>query len=354
MSARRETFELLDGLRGIAAIAVVIMHTSDQYGLVYAIPHAYMAVPFFFMLSGIVIAHAYENRIMRTSSPFAFLAIRIERLYPLLLLGLAVSLGIRIGFGDGAINHEIWLMLLAAICLIPWPGSSVFPLLAPQWSLAIEIWGNLVHRLILGRLSDRNLMLLVGLGGFAMAACGVYFGGLNIGWSFDTLVGGVAIFAFCYPCGILLYRMRVQFRLPQITAPLWLVVLALLATICIPTPLLTTVNGLRDLACAILVFPLLLTAAMNERPSGFVQRISRWLGLLSYPLYIVHYPIVIKAASLLNRTGPSRIVEYISVPIIVALAIVIACLCLAIDMALRRRLKAIRGNRAIAQPAAAP
>lgn len=354
MTARRETFTLLDGLRGIAAVAVVAMHTSDQYGLVYAIPHGYMAVPFFFMLSGIVIAHAYENGVMRISSPLVFLAIRIERLYPLLLIGLVLSLCIRVGFGDGAITQQTWAMLLASICLIPWPSSSVFPLLAPQWSLAIEIWGNLVHRLILDRLHDRNLMLFVGFGGAAMTASGLYYGGLNIGWSLETLIGGVATFAFCYPCGILLYRMRGQAQLPRVIAPLWLLVAALLAAICVPTPLRTTANGLRDLTCAIVIFPLLLTAAMNVKPSGVVVHVAQWLGVLSYPLYIIHYPIVIKAARLLNESGPSRLVQYISVPIIVALAIGIACLCLMIDVWVRRRLKAIRGNRAIAQPAAAP
>lgn len=61
-------FEILDGLRGIAAVAVVIFHFME-----FAIPdytknfiaHGYLAVDFFFCLSGFVIAYAYDNRIKK-------------------------------------------------------------------------------------------------------------------------------------------------------------------------------------------------------------------------------------------------------------------------------------------------
>ena len=119
MTVRRETFELLDGLRGLAAIAVVALHVGDAYGLPYGISHGYLAVPFFFTLSGIVIAHAYENGVMRTVPPLAFLAIRIERLYPLLVMGLILSVTLSVARavlkgGDTSIL-ETGALLLAAV-----------------------------------------------------------------------------------------------------------------------------------------------------------------------------------------------------------------------------------------------
>jgi len=64
----RQHFEILDGLRGVAAIAVVIFHFME-----ITIPdpknnfiaHAYLAVDFFFCLSGFVIAYAYDDRLSK-------------------------------------------------------------------------------------------------------------------------------------------------------------------------------------------------------------------------------------------------------------------------------------------------
>lgn len=353
-SKRRETFEVLDGLRGIAAIAVVAMHISDQYGLVYSIPHAYIAVPFFFMLSGIVIAHAYENGIMRNASVLSLLVIRIERLYPLLIMGLAISLAIKsLRFGDVA-TQETMLMFAAAVMLVPWNGSSIFPLLAPQWSLAIEIWGNLAHRLIVRKLSLRVLMWIIMTGGVAMTFSAFKFGGLNIGWSLPTFLGGIAIFVFCYPCGVMLYRMRTNGQLWKISAPLWLLVATLLVSIIIPTALRTPANGVRDLFFVIAIFPLLLTAALNLKVTGYTEAAARILGKLSYPLYITHYPVAVYLPHLINQTKPSRLVQYLSLPAVLLATIALTFICLSIDTAFRNRLKTIRGNRAVGLPAAAP
>src|SRR3954471_17427791 len=62
----KQHFEILDGLRGVAALAVVIFHFMEW---VYTDPsknfigHGFLAVDFFFCLSGFVIGYAYDNRI---------------------------------------------------------------------------------------------------------------------------------------------------------------------------------------------------------------------------------------------------------------------------------------------------
>ncbi|WP_206245201.1 acyltransferase family protein [Novosphingobium terrae] len=350
----RETFELLDGLRGICAICVVAMHIADQYGLIYSIPHAYIAVPFFFMLSGIVISHAYEKGIMKNSNILYFMTVRIERLYPLLVMGIVISLSLNSITHKWNYDGKITLMILASIFLIPWPGQSLFPLLPPQWSLAIELWGNLAHRLIVKRLHELELVLIIASGGIAMSYYAVRFGGLNIGWSLQNGIGGIAIFAFCYPCGILLYRLRDRGRLWQINASLSLLIFALLATIVTPTPLRTFANGMRDLICVILIFPFILICSINLKATGIKKNISKWLGKISYPIYITHYPLVIFLTSIIIKLHLSKLFQYITVPVFLLMSILLSCLCLFLDVTIRVRLKSIRGNRAVAQPAAAP
>ena len=66
-------YELLDGLRGVAAILVVFYHIFEGFsfaeltngagsGLITTLNHGHIAVDFFFILSGFVISYAYDSR----------------------------------------------------------------------------------------------------------------------------------------------------------------------------------------------------------------------------------------------------------------------------------------------------
>ena len=67
----RVHFPALDGLRGMAALAVLVLHLPPLSGFVF---HAYLAVDLFFIMSGFVIAHAYEERLLGGWSPGAFIS----------------------------------------------------------------------------------------------------------------------------------------------------------------------------------------------------------------------------------------------------------------------------------------
>ena len=103
--AQRRSFTTLDGLRGIAAIAVVARHAPflwGEHGPTGALSESYLAVDFFFVLSGFVLAHAYGSRFQHGLSNAAFMRTRLLRLYPLYLLALVFSSGvvaIQIGVG---------------------------------------------------------------------------------------------------------------------------------------------------------------------------------------------------------------------------------------------------------------
>jgi hypothetical protein len=86
-SARSHRFHLLDGLRGFAAILVVLYHMPPYLQRWFACPNAFLAVDFFFCLSGFIIAYSYEDRILRGMSFRDFCSSRLIRLYPLYFLG---------------------------------------------------------------------------------------------------------------------------------------------------------------------------------------------------------------------------------------------------------------------------
>src|SRR5688572_27186028 len=90
----KQHFQILDGLRGIAALAVVIFHfmewifpdISNNF-----IGHGFLAVDFFFCLSGFVIGYAYDDRIRKMGTG-AFFKARLIRLHPLVILGSVLGL----------------------------------------------------------------------------------------------------------------------------------------------------------------------------------------------------------------------------------------------------------------------
>ena len=70
MTVSKPRFDILDGLRGVAALMVVVFHLSEvfSYDPVYKhLNHGFLAVDFFFVLSGFVIGYAYDERMKEGS-----------------------------------------------------------------------------------------------------------------------------------------------------------------------------------------------------------------------------------------------------------------------------------------------
>ena len=86
----KKVFRLLDGLRGIAALVVVLLHIP-QFIKDDTFPEGYLAVDLFFVISGVVIRQAYEHRLESELSVWRFAWLRIVRLYPLYMLGAMIS-----------------------------------------------------------------------------------------------------------------------------------------------------------------------------------------------------------------------------------------------------------------------
>ena len=325
MLQQKPHFALLDGLRGVAALAVLWYHVNEGFafaeatngagdGIIRSFNHGYLAVDFFFLLSGFVIAYAYDDRWGRGLTIGSFFKRRLIRLHPMLIAGAiigAITFLIQGGvtWGGEAVNTGQLLLCLALTFLFipayPSAGYEVrgngemFPLNGPYWSLFFEYIGNILYALLLRRLSTKVLALLVALLGitfvwFATTNVSTY-GSIGVGWTLDAVnfLGGSLRMLFPFTLGMLLSR---TFNPRPIRGAFWLCTLLLLALFAVPyieamQPL--CMNGVFEMTCIMLVFPaIVLLAASSTSVSATTERTATLLGNLSYPLYTVHYPLM--------------------------------------------------------------
>lgn len=317
-------YALLDGLRGVAAILVLWFHVFEgfafagQQPLIDSVNHGYLAVDFFFILSGFVISYAYDDRWGRTLTLGNFFKRRLIRLHPMVVMGALIGVVAFLAQGgvqwDGTrvATSAVMLSLLCAMFFIPAvPGcgyevrgnGEMFPLNGPAWSLFFEYIGNLLYALFIRRLSTRALAVLVALLGVAMVWFVGFdvsgYGSFGVGWTLDAMnfFGGLLRMLFPFTAGMLLARV---FRPVRVRGAFWLCTLALLVLFHVPylqfaQPLACglTANGLYEVFCIAVCFPALVwlgaSGVTTDRRS---TQICTFLGDISFPLYIVHYPLM--------------------------------------------------------------
>ncbi len=280
----------LDALRGLAACAVVLYHRAYRFPF----PEGYLAVDFFFMLSGFVLAYSYQAKLDDGWSTKDFLATRLARLYPLYLLGLV--LGFAVSLSDPAMQIGVhgWASALLNVFVLPaWVVPRLGPLHAfpyniPAWSLMFESVVNVVHAVFLRRRSTGFLIAVVVASGAGLIAW-TGRGPLNFGANTFEFAGGLLRVLFAYVMGMVLCRVwrRELWRLHP-WAPLSGVVLLIL---------LAGVGASRlgnsfDLIVVIGIFPVLLLLGAGAKIEGLVARVARQLGAASYAVYILHQPIL--------------------------------------------------------------
>lgn len=289
-------FLTLDGLRGVAAMAVVFVHSNPLS--LPALASGALAVDLFFVMSGFVIGHAYEGRMRSGLGVAEFMRLRWVRLYPLYLLGTALFAAFLIwssATGAPTAPTPAWVFKAAlfAIFMAPVPaglaGGLLYPLYTPAWTLLLELLANLGHAVIGRRLSTPLLAAVVGVAGAFLATCLIHwqpFRQEGIGAHWHTALGGFARVTFGYGSGLLIFRLWRAGRLPKISAAPW--ALLAIAVLLMAAP----ANGLVGLASELLVvlvgFPVLVAVAVHNEPSGYAARLFAWAGGLSYPLYALH------------------------------------------------------------------
>ncbi|WP_341835343.1 acyltransferase [Chitinophaga pollutisoli] len=291
----KQHFDILDGLRGVAALAVVIFHFMEWVYTDFTrnfIAHGFLAVDFFFCLSGFVIAYAYDDRLGKMGVP-AFFKSRIIRLHPLVVAGSVMGL-LAFLWDPFAIVPEsysagkIALIFFCSLVLAPFPvmedrGFNLFGLNAPSWSLFWEYVANIAYALLLHRLRRVYIAVLT-----LMAAVGIVFvacrsGNLLGGWSGPTFWDGGARVAYSFLAGMLIYRSR------------WIIKnnlgfpgLAVLLSLAFLMPF-TAWNWLTESLVVLLYFPLLVALGAGAALKPSLRPLCVFSGNISYPLYMTHY-----------------------------------------------------------------
>lgn len=291
MQAKRH-FVALDGLRGIAALTVVALHLLESVPVANGPPQGQLAVDFFFMLSGFVVAHAYEEKLRTTMSFSRFSLIRIFRLYPMIFLG--VTLGVISRLVDGAAGHHLADVLGAAafaFLLLPLPRHSAvpvsaFPLNGPLWSLTYELISNLAYAAFVRWLNTRILLVLAAVFSVALCAVLVKEHGVqaSVAWGPSLFYGLARVFA-PFTIGVLLLRLGGASR-PRSSGLSVLTAVVLIAILWAPV----RDNAAYDLVAILVVFPAIILMAARSPDQGPMSRLWVMLGALSYPVYAINQP----------------------------------------------------------------
>jgi peptidoglycan/LPS O-acetylase OafA/YrhL len=280
----------LDGLRGVAAVLVMVFHMPFFFG--GGVPEAWLAVDFFFVLSGVVIANAYQGRLEQGLPVLGFLRIRLARFYPLYFIGLLLGVGVAV-IGAASTPGTILGWLAFALFMLPSPffADRLYPLNVQAWSLGYEILVNLLYAHWRKSLEGYRLVCIVALAGLALTALAMLGkDGLAAGpyWGWDQAVVGMARVLYSFGFGLLIHRMDKAW-IPKVNPWILLILLAIFLS----AKPLAAFRNYFCLASVLLFFPLVtLLGLVNEPSDGYSARIFSFLGNASYGIYILHYPIV--------------------------------------------------------------
>ena len=332
--ASKPRYEILDGLRGVAAIIVVIFHLFETYIAqigTQIINHGHLAVDFFFVLSGFVIGYAYDERWSSNKlSSWGFFKRRLVRLHPMLIAGTVMGC-LLFYFGDcemfSKVGETPWHVLLGmavlGILMIPVTAgmdirgwAETYPINGPQWSLMLEYIANIVYCIVLRRLPKIAIAVLtaiaavftidLGLGLDILGdlpttttpdgqTVGMYQGNFIGGWGIEGWQWHIALVRLSFPflAGYLLSKCKKHIK---VNGGFWWC--ALLLAVFFSVPQLgenetAIYNGIYETLVVLLLLPLIVSmGAGSEIKGAKSQAVCKFLGDISYPIYITHYGLM--------------------------------------------------------------
>lgn len=324
--ASKPRFEILDGLRGVAAMIVVAFHLFETYSAgpsEQILNHGYLAVDFFFVLSGFVIGYAYDDRWGKMTT-WNFFKRRLIRLQPMVILGTLIG-AFWFYFGDAPdfalVMQTPWWKLLIIIlmgCLMfPTPPSmdirgwqEINSLNGAAWSLMWEYIANILYALFIRRLPLKLLAIFVLLSAFLTVDVALNLDSFALlevrSYAKYTMIGGfglspdqlyIGICRLLYPFfgGLLLYRLS-KWRINLSHGGMTFCSLAVALTLVIPHiggDSYPCLNGLYCACVILFVYPAIVaTGAGSPLQGKRTTAICKFLGMISYPLYITHYPMI--------------------------------------------------------------
>ncbi|WP_321921290.1 acyltransferase [Burkholderia sp. BCC1998] len=325
MATHKQKFEILDGLRGIAAISVMFMHFLQDLPIPI-LQSAYLSVDVFFMLSGFILTYSYGERLRQESWWGEYLKRRVMRLYPMICIGFTIgfaslvvmrmhsSAAFSLGNLAAATGQNYFLVpYLGRFSVAGFVGAAnhglpavddpgVFPLNPPAWSLFFELFASVVLIAAI-KMATQSLLRLAyaSLGAFVVYGWLVGLDNdkltviLNQGWSADNFIGGFFRVGYGFLLGVAIGKMHdasVSARPHWFVAGLvkndYMLFVVFLMVVAFPS----SIKGMYSVAILLFVAPALVYRGAMLAPSGkTIARLSAFLGWISYPLYCVHYPI---------------------------------------------------------------
>lgn len=292
----------LDSLRGICALAVALFHypvisdvSADSF-----VRNAYLFVDFFFVLSGFVIAKAYEGRLAAPGAKTSFLIKRFGRVWPLhvVMLGLFVSVSVVKGELGADARHSV-PAIFSNLALIHSLGiHKELSWNAPSWSISVEAF-LYVAFMFLARVPGRVWVY----GGLVLASMAVLLwfapSGMESTYDYGVFRGIAGFFT-----GGIVARLRPRplHSLGELAVVVAVVAFLMFGQAQILAPLIFGV--------AVLVF---------AEGSGAVSRLAKLppflkLGEWSYSIYMVHTAVaavmwvVEKPLNLTHKRGASELI----------------------------------------------
>lgn len=289
-------FLILDGLRGVAALAVVIFHFMEW---IFTDPstnfigHGFLAVDFFFCLSGFVIGYAYDDRIAKMGVA-EFFKSRLIRLHPLIVFGSVLGL---LGFlldpflSPAYDSGKLALLFIFSLLLIPFPVMeerffNLFALNAPSWSLFWEYVANILYAVVLHKVKRPLLVALTIIAAVGIIIVSYRAGNLLGGWSKDNFFDGGVRVAYSFLAGLLIYRSNWIIKNGLGFAGLGVL---LFCAFIMPW---SKSDWVVEALVVIFYFPLMVSLGAGSTLSPRWEKLCRFSGNISYPLYMTHYAAI--------------------------------------------------------------
>ena len=363
----RVRYDILDGLRGVAALMILLYHVFNDAKSFFVWPtpvgefyHSFLGVDFFFILSGFVMGYAYDKSLSvspvkgmgdtgGTLTLGGFIKRRLIRLHPMVVMGTLLGAiafviqGCTKWDGTDVTLQALMLATLLGLFLIPSPPSievrgnaEAFPLNGPHWSLFFEYVGSLLYGVLLHRLSTKWLRVWVTCGILSIAAYALLVedGGIAYGWSSEPVnfLGGALRMLYAYPMGLLMARVFRERQPKPIKGQMFLLCsIALIVLLGLPSFGGKDAETIYQLVCIFSFFPTIIWYGARGVVSGRQQKAVSFLGRLSYPLYAVHFPLIYLYISWVQRSGYTYVGHshpWIPALLVLAASLLIATLCL--------------------------
>ena len=324
-SYTKHRFHVLDGFRGIAAIMVMFFHYYNQLYL-RCLKNQFLAVDFFFILSGFVVFHAYGEKLLNGMPKAEYIARRISRLYPMAVIGILIGVPAfyihTVLTPTDFTRHDIISSLASNLALLPYLTEKtqlvdsvtrnvpIFPADTPLWSIFFEMLASICFLAHI-HLREKQLRTFCITCLSVLFIASVFHGftvhkrmfDMDAGWQTDNFLGGFPRLFYGFSAGMLIYLWRFsKAPLPienmRVLINPWLLYGGLVVMLAFPSYM----QGVYDLFAVAVLAPLLVWfGSISICRNRLTMKISEFLGWLSFPLYCLHMP-VFEEMKILNGT----------------------------------------------------